>query len=86
MEEMYKQPWVEAYRAWLRQYLDDEQEVEEEVQRAVKVVFEATELMPKLHEVLNCLSRDDMILFDGFWRIIDTWYDHMERKYGYKRE
>jgi len=83
---LMKQPWVDAYRAWLKQwYSDDDEEVEDIVRQAVQVVFAATELMPKLHEVLNQLSRDDMGMFDGFWRIVDNWYDHMEKKYGYIR-
>jgi len=78
--------WVHKYCQWLKSaYCDDDDEVEEIIREAVKVVLEMTELMPGLHKVLNEMTVDDMVMFDGFWRIADNWLDLTEKQYGWKR-
>ncbi len=66
--------WVEAYKAWLKQwYSEDEDEISEIVEQAQKVVNRIAKVLPGIEAVLNRMTRDDMIMFDGFWRVCDEW-------------
>ena len=78
-EMMNMEPWVKSYREWLRKHYEDEDEIEETVE-AVRVVSEMEKLMPGLQRVLNELSKDDMVMVDGFWRVCDYWLGW--RSYG----
>lgn len=66
--------WVEAYKAWLKQwYSEDEDEIRKIVEEAQKVVNRIAKVLPGIEAVLDQMSRDDMILFDGFWHVCDEW-------------
>ncbi len=66
----HKQPWVETYRRFLEHEDLPEEEVEEQVQNAVKTVDEVCpRLKPKIVTYLNGQSRDDFVQVD--WGMIE---------------
>lgn len=63
--------WEKTYEEWLVKYGCED--VEEELRRVKKVVEEVEKIMPGLKEVLDTLSRDEMIAMAGFVDVFERW-------------
>lgn len=70
--------WEDTYREYLRKYgaYEDEERLEEVKQ----VVSEMSKVMPHVYKVLDKLSRDDMILVDGWVEICRMWTEQVKAR------